>query len=50
LEEWADYEYKGEIIVAKIIGVDQSGRLQLNSKTGNHFSADLKEIIFLHEP
>lgn len=50
LNVWSKFEYQSEMIEARITGVDSSGKLQLIKRDNQRISADLKEIIFVHEP
>jgi BirA family biotin operon repressor/biotin-[acetyl-CoA-carboxylase] ligase len=50
LNEWSKYIWKLNEIEAKITGVDSAGKLQLIMRNEELISADLKEIIFVHEP
>ena len=45
-EEWADYNYKGEVLKAKIIGVSKTGKLVLKKENQEVLECDLKEINF----
>lgn len=47
LDQWADYQYLGNPITAKILGVNRFGHLQIETQQGNHYSCALKEIVFL---
>lgn len=49
LNEVSKFEFKSEIIEARITGVDSTGKLQLIKKDNERISADLKEIIFVRE-
>lgn len=44
---WSNYEYRNQLIEAKIEGIDTQGKLMLSSIYGEKISCDLKEIIFL---
>ncbi|MBI4929994.1 MAG: biotin--[acetyl-CoA-carboxylase] ligase [Bacteroidetes bacterium] len=46
-DEWANYNYKGEIIKARIIGVSKIGKLVLEREGGEVLECDVKEISFL---
>ncbi len=45
--EWANYNYKGETIKAKIIGVTKIGKLVLEKENGEKLECDFKEVVFL---
>ena len=46
-EEWANYNYKGEKVKAKITGVSKIGKLILETEKGGRLECDFKEIISL---
>lgn len=50
LAKLAPYRYKDEKINAEITGVNKQGNLELITDKNELIKADLKEIIFLHEP
>lgn len=47
LGEWAKYQIKNEIQEAKILGVDEFGRLEIENRRGVVSQFDLKEIKFV---
>ncbi|MBI3502816.1 MAG: biotin--[acetyl-CoA-carboxylase] ligase [Bacteroidetes bacterium] len=46
LNEWADYNYKGETIMAKITGISKIGKLILETENKN-LECDFKEVEFV---
>jgi BirA family biotin operon repressor/biotin-[acetyl-CoA-carboxylase] ligase len=46
-DEYYDYRYEDEVIKAKITGVNNFGRLQLDLLNGRQIECDFKEIIYI---
>lgn len=47
LETWTQFKYRGEIVEARILGVNGYGQLLLEKREGIQVQCDLKEIEFL---
>jgi len=47
LEEWTQYQIKNKTLEAKINGVDEFGRLELENRRGEVSQFDLKEVKFV---
>ncbi len=45
--EWANYNYKGENVKAKITGVSKIGKLVLEKENGEKLECDFKEVGFV---
>lgn len=45
--EWADYNYRGEKLKAKITGVSKIGKLILEKENGESLECDFKEVEFV---
>lgn len=44
MEEYADYEIENKITEAKIVGIDEYGRLQLYDKKGQRYCCGMREV------
>jgi len=47
-DEIRQYFYKNELIFAKIIGINETGKLKIVDQNNNQIIASLKEIVFIH--
>ncbi len=45
MDEWREYAYGGSVIMARITGVDEFGKLMLETE-GGMISCDMKEIVY----
>ncbi|MFH1005410.1 MAG: biotin--[acetyl-CoA-carboxylase] ligase [Bacteroidota bacterium] len=45
-EEWKNYKYKGEFLLAKITGITKVGKLMLETKRGKFLECNFKEVEF----